>query len=262
MAARHVPRRPPAEHRLRLPGDRRTGRRSARRGRVSRASRASSGSSRLAAVSNRRGASLPRSAAKEIRARRTSTWARWNSSSGPASALAASVSASSSAPACCFAWAAARARPARRAGSSVNTEERSRKAAAAAKPPRACARAAERSSSAATSSSGMAAACARCQARRSGSIVWIGRLREGAVDLAALVRPGCPVHRRANQRMTEHHAGSRAPASRPIRRSAPPTRGCRAAAPPATRAPDRRPGRPRPRATGAARHAGASPAAA
>jgi hypothetical protein len=103
-------------------------------------SRTSSGSSRLAALSNRGGASLPRSAAKEIRAPRTSTWACWNSSSGPASAFATSVSASSRAPACCFAWAAARARAARRAGSRVNTEERSRKAAAAAKPPRACAR--------------------------------------------------------------------------------------------------------------------------
>src|SRR5206468_10540941 len=29
--------------------------------------------------------------------------------------------------------------------------------------------------------------------------VWIGRFREGAVDLTPLLRPGCPVHRRANQ---------------------------------------------------------------
>ena len=40
--------------------------------------------------------------------------------------------------------------------------------AAAASPPRACARPAEFSRSAATSSSGPGAACARCQARRSG----------------------------------------------------------------------------------------------
>ena len=52
----------------------------------------------------------------------------------------------------------------------VSVTAPSRKAAAAAKPPRACARAAERSSSLATSSSGAVAACARCHARRSGSI--------------------------------------------------------------------------------------------
>ena len=67
-------------------------------------------------------------------------------------------------------WAAASARPDRRDSSGVNAVARSRNAAAAAKPPRACARAAERSSSAATSSSGVAAACARCHAWRSGSI--------------------------------------------------------------------------------------------
>ena len=53
-------------------------------------------------------------------------------------------------------------------------------------PPRACARPAERSSSAATSSSGIDAACARCQARRSGSISRIGCLRQGAMGCAAL----------------------------------------------------------------------------
>ena len=64
-------------------------------------------------------------------------------------------------------------RPARAArGAPVRASARSRarrKAAAAARPPRACARSAERSSSCATSSSGPGVACARCQARRSGS---------------------------------------------------------------------------------------------
>jgi hypothetical protein len=54
------------------------------------------------------------------------------------------MSAASSAPAWCLACAAASARPARRAGSSVSAAARSRNAAAAASPPRACARPAER----------------------------------------------------------------------------------------------------------------------
>ena len=87
----------------------------------------------------------------------------------PDSAVATKRRASSSAPACSFAWAAARARPDLRDSSGVSSVARSRNAAAAAKPPRACARAADSSSSAATSSSGVEAACARCQARRSGS---------------------------------------------------------------------------------------------
>ena len=180
----------------------------ARRGRSPAARRASNGSKSLAAVSSSPGASFPRSAANEIRARRRSTSARWTPSSGPASAFAASVSASSNAPASCFAWAAASARAARRAGSSVNTDERSRNAAAAANPPRACARAAERSSSAATSSSGIDVACARCQARRSGSIVRIGRsARARWTSLRSSAR-GCPVHRRTRQRMTEDDPGT------------------------------------------------------
>ncbi len=73
-------------------------------------------------------------------------------------------------PASRFAPAAASRRCARCVGSGVSAAARSRKAATAANPPRACARPAERSSSAATSSSGMDAACARCHARRSGSI--------------------------------------------------------------------------------------------
>ena len=73
------------------------------------------------------------------------------------------------------------------------------------------------------------------------------------MDLAALIGPGCPVHRRANQRMTEHdHAVPNAtkPSDSTVCAA---DSGIRAAGPPATRAPDRRPGRPRPRATGAAR---------
>jgi len=84
--------------------------------------------------------------------------------------------------------AAANARTPRRAGSGVSLIARSRKAAAAANPPRACVRPADRSSSAATSSSGPAAAWARCQARRLGSVpgsvasarAWWARRRSAA----------------------------------------------------------------------------------
>ena len=82
---------------------------------------------------------------------------------------AKSPSAASGAPASRLAPAAASRRCARCAGCGVSAAARSRKAATAAKPPRAWARPAERSSSVATSSSGIDAACARCQARRSGS---------------------------------------------------------------------------------------------
>jgi hypothetical protein len=123
----------------------------------------------LAARSSSGGASLPRFWAYAICARSTSSRARSRSSSGPAWAAANSPSAVSGAPARCLAWAAASARCARRAGSSVNPTARSKNAAAAARPPRRCARPADRSSSAATSSSGPEVACARCQARRSGS---------------------------------------------------------------------------------------------
>ena len=79
------------------------------------------------------------------------------------------------------------------AGSGVNSAARSRKAAPAARPPRACARSAERSSSAATSSSSPAVACARCHARRSGSAYRHPGLRQGPMDVAALLRrrPRC-----------------------------------------------------------------------
>ena len=38
--------------------------------------------------------------------------------------------------------------------------------------------------------------------------VWIGCLGERAVDLAPLLAPGCPVHRRADQRMPEDDRGT------------------------------------------------------
>ena len=132
----------------------------------------------------------------------------WNSSSGPASAVASSSRALPNAPACRLACAAASARSACRAGSAVSATARSRNAAAAASPPRACARPADRSSSAATSSSGPAAAWARCQARRSGSA-------SGSVTSASAACTCCrsrerrrPVGRRAHQRMPEPHPGA------------------------------------------------------
>ena len=69
-----------------------------------------------------------------------------------------------------------------------------------------CARSAERASSAATASSGVAVACARCHARRSGSSVRVGRVRERDVHVAAVARVRRPVDRRADERMREAHA--------------------------------------------------------
>ena len=175
---------------------------------VSRARTGSSRLSRRAAVRNSGATSRPCVETNATRARSRSPWARSRSSSSSASAVSSSPTASSSAPARNFVCAAASARRPRGAESGVSEAARSRNAAAAAKPPRACARAAERSSSAATSSSGSEAARARCHARRSGSISRIGRLGEGAMDLAPLARPGGPVDGRADERMTEHHAGS------------------------------------------------------
>ena len=137
---------------------------------VSHASVCDSGASRRAARSSSAGASLPCVETNAICARSKSTRAPSSSSSAPASVDESRPIASSSAPARNFVCAATSARCARRAESGVNIAARSRNAAAAAKPPRACARAAERSSSSATSSSGTDAACARCHARRSGSM--------------------------------------------------------------------------------------------
>ena len=152
-------------------------------------------------------------------ARRCQCWMRTRSVRGaalpgPAAARPAnlprlsgrSLSASSNAPAYRFARAAASARSALRAGSPVSATERCRNAAAAASPPRACARPAERSSSRPPPRRAWLRPAPRCHARRSGSISRIGRVRQGAVDLAPLLQPGGSVDGRANQRMAEHHA--------------------------------------------------------
>ena len=179
--------------------------------------------------------------------------ARWNSSSGPASAAATSP----------------RPRRTRRPGGSpaprpvrdphaargprVSATARCRNAAAAARPPRACARPAERSSSKATCSSGPAAAAARCHARRSGSVSrsvasasarWTARRSSTAAD---------SVHGGAHQRMTEGHAlaDRQQPVGfrRPTAETAIPSRSAARAT-----AADRRPAPPRQAATDAARH--------
>ena len=87
------------------------------------------------------------------------------------------------------------------AGSGVSSAARCRNAAAAASPPRPCARSAERAISAATASSGVAVACARCHARRSGSSDRVGRVGERPVHVAAVARVRRAVDRRADERM-------------------------------------------------------------
>ena len=81
------------------------------------------------------------------------------------------------------------------------TRRRGREAAAAPAPGRRSA-----PSRSATVSSAPAVACARCQARRSGSATGIGRLRQRAMHLAAVARGGAAVDRRAHERMLEAHA--------------------------------------------------------
>ena len=171
--------------------------------------------------------------------------------------MASSRSAASGAPAWCLPCAAASARCARRAGSGVSSAARSWKAAAAARPPRACARPAERSSSAATSSSSPAVAWARCQARRSGSTLGVGRLGQRAMDALALLRRGGAVDRRAHERMPEAHLGAELDQARRGRRRRRVAGDPELLRPRATPAPDRRRAR-RPRPAAAA----ASPAAA
>ena len=107
-----------------------------------------------------------------------------------------------------------RASPARRRararrvghGSGVSSAARSRNAAAAARPPRRCARSAECAISAATASSGVAVACARCQARRSGSRTGSVAVGERPVHVAPVARCRRAVDRRADERMREAHA--------------------------------------------------------
>ena len=89
----------------------------------------------------------------------------------------------------------------------------------------------------------------------------IGRLRQRAVDSAALLQPGRPIHSRANQRMTENH--SRTQLQQPFRFDGFATDpGFRDVAPPAKRVPGRRPDQLPQQATSAARHPEARPAAA
>ena len=159
----------PPTHFLRPPDGRRTSLPRTHRDTCRGTDSTSMGSSRLAAFISSGGASLPRLVTNASWACTRSSRAFSRSLSGPTSAMASRSSAASKSPASTLADAAASARLARCALSSVSIVARSRNAAAAASPPRACARPAERSSSAATSSSGPGAAWARCQARRSAS---------------------------------------------------------------------------------------------
>ena len=169
-AARLALRGPPPGHRCPgWPGGRRRSPRTVRPDRSHGTVRRRLARAVLAALSNSAGASLPRLVTNASWARTRSTRACWKSLCGPVSATVSRSCAASNAPVWTLACAAASAREARCAGSSVSIVARSRNAAAAASPPRARARPAERSSSAATSSSGPGEACARCQARRSGS---------------------------------------------------------------------------------------------
>ena len=127
---------------------------------------ASIGSSRLATSSSRADTSPPQLTVTASCARTSSARAWSGASSGPASAMASSSRAASGSPASSFASAPTSARRAAGRG-------RGWRSPAQETPPRRratprCARPADRSSSPATSSSGPSAACARCQARRSG----------------------------------------------------------------------------------------------
>ena len=138
-------------------------------------------------------------------ARSRSTRARWNSSSGPASAVANSPRAASNAPAWKLACAAASARSARRAGSCVSATARCRNAAAAARPPRACARPAERSSSSGDLLVGSRRGRSQMPRTTIGVDLAIGHLRQRPWTADVRSHDAAPIHRRAHQRMTEHH---------------------------------------------------------
>ena len=175
--------------------------------------------------------------------RSKSTWARWKSSSGPASPgqeperriersrLEARLGRGQGP-----------LRPPRRVHGQRDRalQERGRGRG----PPRAWARPAERSSSAATSSSARGG-----QGPVPGPAVRVGLrlggLGQGAMQLLVFLERCRPVGRRPNQGMPEPHAAGRSPAGRPR----PPDRGlraCQAAGPPATAAPGRRPAPPPP----------------
>ena len=96
-------------------------------------------------------------------------------------------------------------REARSPGSGVSATARPQNAADAATPPRRRARSAELMSSAATPSSGPAVACARCQARRSGSTPGISHRGECGMGGSPVRNRGRPVDGRTHQRMPEPH---------------------------------------------------------
>ena len=156
-----------------------------------------------------------------------------------------------------LACAAASARCARRAGSSVSPAERSRNAAAAARPPRRCARPAELLKfGRQPSSSGPGAAWARCQARRSGSAT-------GSVASASAPCSSCPrLEPMPTGRPPSAPAdagtarGRRTPPAPPPPPASPPRHRSRAARPPATPAPDRRSDQPPPAAPAAGSRTG------
>ena len=170
-----------------------------------RAARAASRRRAAAAV-----ASPPRLGANAIWARSMVTWARCELVERPGLALRPSrPSAASKAPACVLSRAPPRARGApARAGSGVRAVARSRKAAAAASPPRACARSAERSSSRRPSSSSAGAACARCHARRSGSVPGSVASASAVWTLRRSSSRAASIDRGAHERVPEAHPGA------------------------------------------------------
>ena len=161
--------------------------------------------SRRAASSSIAGASLPCVETNAICARSSSTRARSSSSSAPTSVDASSASASSSAPARNFVCAATSARCARRDGSGCQRgralEEGGggREAATRLRPRR---RALELGGHLLVGHGRRLRAVPRAAIRVD---LRIGGVRQRAVSLAPLVRLGRAVHRRAHERMAEHH---------------------------------------------------------
>ena len=162
-----------------------------------------------------RAASRPSAAAGEHRCqdheakatwpRSRSTRARWNSSSGPASAVATSPSAASNAPAWKLACAAASARSARRArvlrqrDGALQERRRGGEPAARLRP---AGRALELQGDLLVGPGGGRGQMPRTTVRVG---LPIGRLRQRQVDRAAILHRRRPIHRRAHQRMPERH---------------------------------------------------------
>ena len=151
---------------------------------------------------------MPRLEANAIRARNTSTRARWTSSSAPASAVPSRASAAPGAPASCLACAAASARCARRAGSGVSSvsplQERGRcgDAAAALRPA---------GGALELGRDVLVGPGRRLRAMPGTAIgidVGVGGLRQRLVHAAAVLRRRGPVDGRAHQRMPKPHAGA------------------------------------------------------